>query len=408
MNDFLRRFGLATMAAVVLLLAGPAGAANGIITFSFDDGTRGVYDYGLPHLAELEFPCVLFPRCDMIEMGHVHYLSWDEVIELQDVYGWEVGSHTINHLDLTGLNDTDLEYELGESRRLLEENGAKVSGIAIPYGYYDPRVLRFVSKHYLYSRNSDQDHNLLFDGYSDYQIKMIPVRSDVPLADYKAEIDRAVQDGTWLVLGFHRITVDPPTDPLELTAADMRELAEYALSTDIDVATFEDMIEKEEESLVPNFSFESLDSGWARHWTRSSGSMAEDSGLTVDQDSHGNRRPRRSLRIEGAGQLLYATSGAIPVQHGQSYKIDFFIDQNEYTSGESAFIIWEQEGRPGAMGSRDQVFLKVFPSAFVGTYRTMYKPSSPQVTDIKIVFGVNTGSNLVTYIDSVLMKEHDP
>jgi len=378
--------------------------AEGFITFTFDDATRGVYEFSLSDLDDLDFPCVLYPRCDMLEQGNNSYFTWDEVVEVQDVYGWEIGSHTVNHLDLTQLDDTQLEYELTESKRLLEEKGARVYGLSVPLGRYDPRILRFASKHYLYCRNSDQGHNSLVDGYSDYHINMVTVRSTVPLDYYKAEIDKAVLDGTWLVLDFHRISSGQPVDPLELSADDLIELAAYVRSKDIDVVTIEDMMVLDEKSLVPNFSFESLDQDWARNWNRTGGTHAGSGSATVDENNLGNRRARRSLCIEAGSGNVTAVSDSVPVSHGESYEISFFIDQMEYTSGGSVFIIREESQSQGA---KEWATVKIFDSAFVGSFHTIYNPTSPDVTDIQLIFGSRGGSSLKTCIDSVLMLKYD-
>jgi peptidoglycan/xylan/chitin deacetylase (PgdA/CDA1 family) len=63
--------------------------------------------------------------------------------------GCEIGSHTLNHPNLTGLSADALEQELGQSRHLLEQRlQTLVDALAYPYGYFDAAVRTAASRHY--------------------------------------------------------------------------------------------------------------------------------------------------------------------------------------------------------------------------------------------------------------------
>lgn len=67
-------------------------------------------------------------------------LSWKEVTEMIE-YGFEFGSHTMTHPNLTTAGDRELEYELRESKDLIERRtGREVISFAYPSGLYDSRV----------------------------------------------------------------------------------------------------------------------------------------------------------------------------------------------------------------------------------------------------------------------------
>lgn len=399
-----------TFSACVLVLvffsfcpASIAHDASGWITFTFDDGTRDVYEYALPVMAELGIPGVEFPRCDMILASNPYFFTWDELVEIQDVYGWEIGSHTVNHPDLSTLSDADLVYELEESKKILEEQGLFVRGLAIPYGHYDNRVLRFIAKTYDYCRTSDQGENLLWGGeYSDYQIKMHTIHRDGSVDDYEALIDKAVQDGSWLILAFHNIVTGTPVGPLEYNVDDMRSIMEYALATPIEVTSVAGMIADQKKSLVPNFSFESLDAAsWARAWSRG-GDLQR---IGIDENDMGNCRSRRTLRLAGAADNQYAVSDLIPVETGETYRISFFIDQVDFVSGSTDFFIQEQTESGGQVYPRNMIRITSKDDSFVGTWLGKYQPSDSSITHVKLVFCTSRGSDLTGYIDSVLMKK---
>ncbi|MGH8322353.1 MAG: polysaccharide deacetylase family protein [Steroidobacteraceae bacterium] len=71
-------------------------------------------------------------------------ISWAQVTEMAAA-GIDFGSHTVTHPNLTQLADPDLEWELCESKRVLEDRlGRRVDTLAYPIGTpsaYDTRVV---------------------------------------------------------------------------------------------------------------------------------------------------------------------------------------------------------------------------------------------------------------------------
>jgi glycosyltransferase involved in cell wall biosynthesis/ubiquinone/menaquinone biosynthesis C-methylase UbiE len=67
-------------------------------------------------------------------------MSWSQARALVS-QGFDVGSHGLTHAVLTTLNDSELEHELRESRRVIETRlGSQVESIAYPDGRCDERV----------------------------------------------------------------------------------------------------------------------------------------------------------------------------------------------------------------------------------------------------------------------------
>jgi peptidoglycan-N-acetylglucosamine deacetylase len=59
--------------------------------------------------------------------------------------GMEIGSHSMTHPDLRKLTETELAWELGESKRRLEDHcGEEISSFCYPCGYHDRRTARAV------------------------------------------------------------------------------------------------------------------------------------------------------------------------------------------------------------------------------------------------------------------------
>lgn len=130
-----------------------------VVAITFDDAFRSVLRHALPILGRLGLPGTVFVPTDFpgggpmawsgIEtwLGGEHEselspLSWDDLRRLGDA-GWEIGSHTCSHPFLSRLERAELERELGESRRRIEQElGCPCVSLAYPYGDHDERVVR--------------------------------------------------------------------------------------------------------------------------------------------------------------------------------------------------------------------------------------------------------------------------
>lgn len=104
---------------------------------TFDDAEWNVLEHALPTLTELGLPGTVF--VPVARVGSTA-MSWDALSELARA-GWEIGSHTLSHSRLPGLDDATLERELRGSREAIEDAlGLPCRSIAYPYGGVDARV----------------------------------------------------------------------------------------------------------------------------------------------------------------------------------------------------------------------------------------------------------------------------
>jgi peptidoglycan/xylan/chitin deacetylase (PgdA/CDA1 family) len=132
--------------------------AGKALVVSFDDACRSVLLEGFPVLSRLGVPATVFvPTSFATEQKPMAWgemdrwlgtpfepeldcMSWDELRQLQSA-GWEIGSHTRSHRDLTSLADADLSAELAGSREECEgEMQRPCLALAYPFSSYDGRV----------------------------------------------------------------------------------------------------------------------------------------------------------------------------------------------------------------------------------------------------------------------------
>jgi peptidoglycan/xylan/chitin deacetylase (PgdA/CDA1 family) len=66
------------------------------------------------------------------------YLSWDEIKRISDSGTVEIGSHTIDHLQLSALDEASQKFQIFESKKTLEEKlGKPITSFAYPYGKFN-------------------------------------------------------------------------------------------------------------------------------------------------------------------------------------------------------------------------------------------------------------------------------
>ncbi len=126
------------------------------VAVTFDDGYASTLK-AKPILDALGFPGTVFVVVDFVASGdplqwpgidewrssehaqELQPLNWEQLEELTSA-GWEVGSHTLSHPRLPGLDPEALDAELRDSRTAIVDRVGACETIAYPYGEADERV----------------------------------------------------------------------------------------------------------------------------------------------------------------------------------------------------------------------------------------------------------------------------
>jgi len=116
------------------------------ILLTFDDNYLGQYIYAFPLLKKYNYPAVWSVHTRYVGVNDAKpKATWDQLREMQSTGLITIASHTVNHLNLAKLADsqeyTKIDEELNLSRQAIEkELGIKVRYFTYPEGGYSEQV----------------------------------------------------------------------------------------------------------------------------------------------------------------------------------------------------------------------------------------------------------------------------
>jgi peptidoglycan/xylan/chitin deacetylase (PgdA/CDA1 family) len=93
---------------------------------------------------------------DFIGKG-LDQMNWED-LKILEKEGNIIGAHTINHIDLNNLSAIQLDYEIGQSKQCLANNGIATDIFAYPYnsGKDNTTVINMVSKYFEMARSANR------------------------------------------------------------------------------------------------------------------------------------------------------------------------------------------------------------------------------------------------------------
>jgi peptidoglycan/xylan/chitin deacetylase (PgdA/CDA1 family) len=127
------------------------------VMVTFDDGSRSVFEQAFPILKKHKIPAVIYPIAGDVGKSRVvwehstdkseHAMLTVQHIREMARFGIEFGSHFVHHVHATQLPEHELNYELGESKKILEAILDKeILSVAYPFGSYSTDVMQAAQK----------------------------------------------------------------------------------------------------------------------------------------------------------------------------------------------------------------------------------------------------------------------
>jgi len=111
------------------------------IAITFDDGYKDNYTNAFPTMKKYGFTGTIFVIAENI--GSNNILTWDDLKALIKE-GWQIGGHSMTHVDLTKLDSPKLTEEVKNSKLSLEKKLEPIKSFCYPFGAYNAKVEKAV------------------------------------------------------------------------------------------------------------------------------------------------------------------------------------------------------------------------------------------------------------------------
>ncbi|MCU1512899.1 MAG: polysaccharide deacetylase [Arthrobacter sp.] len=411
---------VAAMAAA-LLTPGVANAAVGnsapsaLVSFTFDDGMASSITQAAPTLKKYGLTGTNYVVTNCVGMTtvpnncradtDVPYMTWDQILQLQNTYGWEIGSHTVAHQCLvsaggdcqpTKLTAAQVDAELANSKAALAARGINATAFAPPYGDYDMSAVARVAKYYTSMRGfADTGNNIWPLG--DYLLRNVPVQEvTTPVATLKAKVDEAIANKTWAVFTFHDIRPNPSRNPdaYQYGTAELDQLAAY-VKTKVAAGQIKNVniskgLVTGTPNKMPNPTFNNgLGDGWRT-----------DAPATITADAANNGSYpdfAKSVKLVSGATQGHLFSPQVAVSPGTNYLYKTYLNVAAITSGEVAFYVDEYNAAGTWVSGQ---YRKRENSRWVEALNFTYTPSSTNVAKASLQVIV-AGTGIKAYLDNV-------
>lgn len=173
-----------------------------LCSITFDDGHITHYINAYPYMEANNIRGEIAMITDNVGVGN--HLTQKQLADLI-AHGWDIGSHTKNHIHLSEVSEEEQEYQLLKAKEfLIGIHAGKSAGfVTPPYGSQPTdAVLKKVCTVRRYAVD-DYNNQPITDSY---RLKTFSIKAKgTTVEEVKEWIDYAIQNQLWLVLTFHMI-----------------------------------------------------------------------------------------------------------------------------------------------------------------------------------------------------------
>lgn len=153
------------------------------IVLTFDDGYSDIFNNAYPILKAHGYTGTFFVIVDTLDENRWGYLNWAQVAEMAES-GMEIGSHTMDHLDLSRMSRSRQTEEITASKDAIESHiGATVTSFSYPAGKYNAISLA-VLESTGYTGAVTETQGALQSSSRVYELRRIRIRGSYTVADF--------------------------------------------------------------------------------------------------------------------------------------------------------------------------------------------------------------------------------
>jgi peptidoglycan/xylan/chitin deacetylase (PgdA/CDA1 family) len=240
-----------------------ASTSHGEISITWDDGEQCQYNNAYPIMQAYNMTGTFYiissfisdftTQANSTAPYYNNYMSLAELHTLQN-HGNEIASHTVIHKDLVDMNDSQINWELNESQRVLRANGFTANNFASPEGETNLHIDSLISQYY-HSSRSAYKMPWYYPYESSYYMTLPTTYFSLPvcqvgvtvsrssyLSTMEGVIDQVVSTNSWVIFVFHGIYPNTTTSEI-ISTQDFSSFLNYTQSKGVSVITIEQALQ---------------------------------------------------------------------------------------------------------------------------------------------------------------------
>lgn len=203
---------------------------KGIVTFTFDDGYTTQMD-AAKAMAKKGVQGTYYVIKNALDANASGYLTISQLQQMAEQFNCDIQVHGNSPFD--NESDESLVGIFRDTQQLLRDNGiSNGEHMSYPNGYHSERVVRLSRQFFkscrtiLYSTPIET-----YPPYDRYRMRSISSIIDSQVDRIKGYIDRCVENGTWLILTFHKMESAPLDDNSNMycSMSAFEEILNYAV-----------------------------------------------------------------------------------------------------------------------------------------------------------------------------------
>ena len=169
---------------------------------TFDDAYENVFINAFPILRKLDFNAVCFIVTNKIG----EYNHWDKnkfkkkkIMNFEQISEWlisgfNIGSHTLDHVNLTKLNKNDKIKQIINSKKDLNSKfNTDIDTFAFPFGSYDDETQSIINEYYDYAVTTKRSR-FVKNKFNNKLLPRVPVSKDDSLFKFFLKIKTPYED----------------------------------------------------------------------------------------------------------------------------------------------------------------------------------------------------------------------
>jgi len=215
---------------------------NSYVTFTFDDGYEDTYLEAGTIFKENNVSATVYIITGLVGGYFENYklMNWNQIEDLKK-NGWEIGSHTVNHIDLTMISKEEIDKELKDSKIDLKKFGYEVRTLSIPYGAYNSEI-KEISKHYYDATRPSVWGSNYYNDIDRYNLKSYWIVNSTNIDEITSLIDQTEVDNQWIIFMIHHVSYDKNITYV-ISPEDITFLIDYIKKKDINIKTMSEVLD---------------------------------------------------------------------------------------------------------------------------------------------------------------------